>query len=108
MGLGVCWSPHYDTQGLVLLGCAEFGYGIMGFTTKEANGSPAKTENYGFGNVGPMLEVEYSLGKHVHIGAQAGADFILGNYSAHRQDGSRIFETRNWSVHGAFGVGVHF
>jgi len=55
MGLGVCWSPHYDTQGLLLLGCVEFGYGIMGFSTKEANGSLAKTENYGFGNVGPIL-----------------------------------------------------
>lgn len=108
MGLGVCWSPYYDTQGLVMLGCGEFGIGGMGFTTEEANVSPPKTETYGFGNFGPVLEVEYALGKHVHIGAQAGADIIVGYYAAHRQDGSRIFETKLWSVHGTLGVGMHF
>ena len=107
LGLGACWSPHYDTKGLVLLGCGEFSYGQAGFTTQKSDGTRTPTGVVGFGTVGPAIDVEYNLGKRFHVGVQAGADVMI-QATVRRDDGSRIFDTTWWSVHGALGLGMHF
>ncbi len=107
-GLGVCWSPHYDTQGLVLLGCGEFSAGQMGFTTQESNGTRLPTKVFGFGTAGLAIEVEYNLGRRFHLGAQAGVDAFPSIFTAEHSDGSRIFDTNIWSVHAGLGLGMHF
>ena len=107
-GLGVCWSPHYDTQGLVLLGCGEFSAGQMGFTTQESNGTRLLTKVFGFGTAGLAIEVEYNLGPRFHLGAQAGVDAFPSIFTAEHSDGSRIFDTNIWSVHAGLGLGMHF
>ena len=107
-GLGVCWTPHYDTQGLTLLGCGEFSAGQMGLTTQESNGTRLPTKVLFFGTMGLAVEVEYNLGRHFHVGAQAGADAFVGQFTAQRSDGSEIFHTTPWLVHGTLGLGMHF
>ena len=107
LGLGACWSPHYNTRGLVLLGCGEFSYGQAGFTTQDSNGTRLPTGVVGFGSVGPAIEVEYNLGNHFHVGFQAGVDVMI-QATVRRDDGSRIFDTNWWSVHGTLGLGMHF
>ena len=107
-GLGACWTPHYDTQGLMLLACGEFGFFQSGFQTQEADGSRLPVKLYAFGTAGPVLEIDYNLGKHFHLGVKAGADLVAGQFTAQRSDGSRIFETNMWSVHAGLGLGMHF
>ena len=107
-GLGACWTPHYDTQGLMLLACGEFGFFQSGFQTQEADGSLLPVKLFAFGTAGPVLEIEYNLGKHFHLGLNAGADLVAGQFTAQRSDGSRIFDTNEWSVHGTLGLGMHF
>jgi hypothetical protein len=107
-GLGACWAPHYDTQGLTLLDCADLGFVQSGFQTQESNGSRLPVKLFAFGTMGPVLEIEYNLGRHFHLGVKAGADLVVGQFTAQRSDGSRIFDSTPWSVHGTLGLGMHF
>lgn len=108
VGLGACWSPHYDNFGWVLLGCVELGYGMMGLTTRDADGHQNPYEMVGFGTGGPLVELEYNIGRLFHVGMRAGAEALSGPLSARRADGSRILESRMGDVYGAIGVGAHF
>ena len=108
MALGVCWSPLYDTRGLVLLGCFESGLMLIALETKATDGSKIQSKNGGFGTAGPLIDVEYNLGSWLHLGAKFGANAIMGKVSAERADGSEIFHSRSWSLVGALGVGAHF
>jgi hypothetical protein len=108
IGIGACWSPYYDTTGLVLLACADFGYAVMGFTTEEANGTLNSSKTAGFGTGGPLLEAEYNLGTLIHVGAKVGTDVVVGDFAAKRSDGTEVWKINSWSVYGTLGVGVHF
>ena len=108
MALGVCWSPLYDTRGLVLLGCVESGLMLMALETKASDGVKIQSKNGGFGAAGPLVDVEYNLGSWLHLGAKFGANAIMGKVSAERADGSEILHSRSWSVYGDLGVGLHF
>ena len=106
--LGVCLSPHYNTHGLVLLGCLESGVNFMGLKTTAADGSTVQSKTVGYGTAGPLLSAEYNLGAWLHVAAKFGVNAILGQASAERADGSAIFHSRSWSLGGALGVGAHF
>ena len=108
LGLGVCWSPHYDTRGLALFTCADFGYAQMGLTPVAANGTRSPTKAMWFGTGGPLLEVEYNFGAWLHLGAKVGFDVIAGNFTAQRADGTEAWKTRPWSSYGSLGLGLHF
>ncbi len=106
--LGVCLSPHYNTHGLVLLGCLESGVSVIGLKTTAADGTTVQSKSIGYGTVGPLLVAEYNLGSWLHVAAKVGIHDILGEASAERADGSELFHSRSWSLVGALGVGVHF
>ena len=106
--LGVCVSPHYNTHGLVLLGCLESGVNFMGLKTTAADGSIVQSKTVGYGTAGPLLNVEYNLGAWLHVAGKLGINAVLGQASAERADGSEIFHSRVWSMVGALGVGAHF
>ena len=111
--LGVCWSPLYDTRGLVLLGCVESGLTLVGFTTtfdkpSPVDGSTSQFKTGGFGTAGPLIDVEYNLGSWLHLAAKLGVNGVMGKATAERGDGSEIFHSKSWSVYGDFGIGVHF
>ena len=108
VGFGICGSPHYDSRGLVLLGCAELGGGIMGLETKDSSGAKIQTKTAGFGTVGLVVEAEYNLSKAFQLGVKLGVDSFAGQITAERADGSRIFTSSPVSGYGLFGIGGHF
>ena len=108
VGFGICGSPHYDSRGLILLGCLELGGGLMGLETKDRTGAKIQNKTAGFGTVGLVVEAEYSLTRGFYVGAKLGVDSFAGQITAERADGSRIFTSSSVSGYGLFGLGGHF
>ena len=106
--LGVCRSPIYDTRGLVLLLCAEYGAGLMNIRTKDGQGNQIQDKSTVIGFAGLGIESQYNLGSLLHVGLKLGADFMVNSFSAERTNGSRIFESSQVAGYGMLGFGVHF
>ncbi len=111
-GMGLCGSPFYDTGGLVLLFCGEYGGGFMNLVTTGPDGSQIQTKNMGFGEIAFEGEIKYNFGSHFLVEATVGGAGILGNFTAERPDGSAIFGSPSalwhWSAYGLGGIGLHF
>lgn len=107
-GIGLCQSPLYDTRGLVVLFCGEYGGGIMNVRTKAADGAQIQSKDVGFGTMNLGAEAQYNFGSVFHIGAKLGGGFTVGQLTAERADGSRIFGSSIWAAYGLLGAGVHF
>ena len=107
-GIGLCQSPLYDTRRLVLLFCGEYGGGLMKLTTKGLDGSQIQSKSEGFGTVGLGAEIQYNFGSIFQVGAKVGGGFNVGNITAERADGSRIFGPSIWSTYALLGIGIHF
>jgi hypothetical protein len=107
-GIGTCYAPFYDTRGLVLMGCAEFAAGLLGFDTKSvtdgsivSKASPLATTSLG-------IDFAYNIGSVVHVGAKAGTEMVLGTLSAQRNDGSEIFRSSLFTGYALLGAGGQF
>jgi hypothetical protein len=110
-GIGLCGSPHYDTRGLVLLVCGEYGGGFLNLVTKASDGTQLQSKNAGFGTLTLDLQIRYNLGAHFFVEADVGGGGAFGNISAERADGSRIFGGSSpwfWLAHGILGIGLQF
>ena len=107
-GIGLCQSPLYDTRGLVLLFCGEYGGGFMHLRSTGADGRQIQSKDVGFGVVNFGAEAQYNFGSVFHIGAKLGGGFTVGQLTAERADGSRIFGSSIWAAYGLLGAGVHF
>jgi hypothetical protein len=111
-GIGLCQSPHYDTRGLVLLVCAEYGGGFMSMVTKGTDGSQIQSKNEGYAAITLGGDIQYNLGSHFLVGARVGGSVNLGTLSAERADGTRIFGTPTggafFSAYGLLGIGLHW
>jgi hypothetical protein len=107
VGLGVCWSPYYDTAGLMLLACAEAGVAQWGATPIDSNGNKGKTIAIGVGTTGPLVEANYKLGSIIFVGGRIGADLVAGSFTAKRADGSQV-SMASYSAYGSLTLGVHF
>jgi len=107
-GMGLCQSPRYDTRGLILLFCGEYGGGFMNLVTKSADGTQLQSKNAGFGTVSFGAEIQYALGSIFHVGAKVGGGLNVGQLTAERADGSRIFGSSIWSAYALLGIGLHF
>jgi len=107
-GMGLCQSPIYDTRGLVLLFCGEYGGGFMNLVTKRADGAQLQSKNAGFGTVSFGAEAQYNLGSIFQVGAKVGGGFNVGQFTAERADGSRIFGSSTWSAYTLLGIGLHY
>jgi hypothetical protein len=107
-GIGLCQSPRYDTRGLMLLFCGEYGGGLMGLETKGVGGSQIQSKNAGYGTINVGGEIQYSLGSIFHVGAKIGGSLNVGDVTAEREDGSQIFKTSVLSAYGLLGIGLHF
>jgi hypothetical protein len=104
----MCWSPIYDTRGLVALFCAHYGAGFMHIRTKNAEGAEIQNKTSGLGFAGLGIEAQYNLGSLLHIGLKLGGDVMVDSFSAERPDGSRIFESGRFTGYGTLGLGIHF
>jgi hypothetical protein len=107
-GIGLCQSPRYDTRGLMVLFCGEYGGGFLSLDTKGADGGQIQSKNAGYGTVTLGGEIQYSLGSIFHVGAKIGGGLNIGDVTAERADGTRIFKTPVLSAYGLLGIGLHF
>jgi hypothetical protein len=107
-GFQICPTPHYDAAGLVLLLCMEYGVGAMNLRTAGSDGVRIQSKNVGFGMAGLGVEVQYNLGSLFHVGAKVGWNGYLGEWTAERADGNRIFGSSVSSGYVLVGVGFRF
>jgi hypothetical protein len=108
LGASLCFSPHYDTAGWVLLGCAEISAGLLGVRTKDANGATTQDKTQGFGAAGIGTETSYNLGAHFQIGLRVGVEALTSPITAQRPDGSELFHSSPVIASGMLGIGTHF
>ena len=107
-GFDICQAPLYDTRGFTALVCAEFGGGLLKLDTKSLTGATIQTKNAGFGTAAGVIDLRYNLWAGLFVNARVSGGFILGDVTAERADGSRIFEPGRWSASGTLGLGWHF
>ena len=110
-GIGLCQSPHYDSRGLVLLLCGEYGGGFMNLVTKGADGLQIQSKTSGYGSVMFGGEIQYNLGSMFLLVARAGGGFNFGSLTAEDAGGNRIFGSSSgliWSAYGLLGVGLRY
>lgn len=107
-GVDFCQSPHYDSQGFVLLLCGEYGGGYLNLETEELDGTKKHSKNVGFGQVSAVADLAYNLGGGFSLGARIGGSFTFGDITAERADGSLIFSSSRWSAYGMLGAGYRF
>jgi hypothetical protein len=108
LGIGLCWSPFYDTGGFVALLCGEYGGGLINTKVHDTAGKQTQDKTTGFGSASVGLEGAYNFGSFLHIGLKLGFDAPLQGFSAERADGSRIFSSSPILGYGMLGLGVHF
>jgi len=108
LGASLCFSPHYDTGGWVLLGCAEISAGLLGVRTKDASNATTQNKTQGFGAAGLGIESSYNLASHLQIGLRLGLAALTSPISAERPDGSELFRSSPVIASGMLGIGTHF
>jgi hypothetical protein len=106
--INMCLSPHYDSEGLIVLFCFGYGGGFLTLNTSALDGTPIQTKTSGFGQSTVSGELQYYLGAGFHLQAKLGGGYALGQITAERADGSRIFATQMWSGDFMLGVGWRF
>jgi hypothetical protein len=106
--VGACGTPHYDSAGLVLLFCVEYGIGDMWLRTTGADGKEIQSKRAGIGLVDLDAEARYNVGSLFHVGLKAGWDAPLAGWSAERADGSRILGSSANAGYVLLGLGFRF
>ena len=107
-GVSSCATPHYDSAGLILLFCVEYGIGTMWSRTTAPDGTEIQSKRAGIGLVDLDAEARYNVGWLFHVGLKAGWDAPLAGWSAERADGSRIFGSSANSGYLLLGIGFRF
>jgi hypothetical protein len=107
-GVRSCSAFTYDSQGLTLLGCGEFGVGGLGMDTKDLLGVTARDKSTGFGTAGLVLESQYRFGSVFLLDLRLAGRAQLGGLSAERADGSEIFGAQLFGAYAQLGLGLQF
>ena len=107
LGVGLCSSPYYREDGLVLLGCADLAIGLMQLKIREP-GLAERSQTMGFGQLGLSAEASYHFGRHFLLAAKLGIDVPVTRLEADRADGSRIFQSSAVMGSGMLGLGGAF
>ncbi len=109
IGVGLCFSPHYDSAGWVLLGCAEISAGLIGIKETSPFGlTVPRDSTQGFGSLGLSLEASYDLGRHFQIGARVGAQTFTSRITAYHPTGDELFHSSPIIGSAVIGIGTHF
>jgi hypothetical protein len=108
LGADICSPLYYDRTGLAVLFCAELMAGYFGVRTTSVQGVQGPDKIMGFGTAGFGLDLAYNFGRHFHLGLKLGAAVVMGGVLAEASDGSEIFKSSPFSLHGMIGAGGHF
>jgi hypothetical protein len=107
-GVDLCDPLYYDPAGLQLQLCAEIMIGYFGVVTTNQQGVAGPIREAGVGTAGFGLDLAYNMGRHFHLGLEVGAAAVLGPLTALAPDGSQIFRSSLFSLHGLVGAGGQF
>lgn len=91
-----------------MLFCGGYGGGFVQMTTTGPLGTATQTKNSGFGSIMFTGEIQLHLAGPFHLGAQVAGGFKLGQLTAERADGSRIFASSTGLLEGTLGVGFRY
>jgi hypothetical protein len=110
IGVDICSLASYDSEGWVLMLCADVGGGYASLRTRSLPGRPAYSQKKegGFAYAGLAFDMRYNFGSVLHAQLRVGATGQFGSVSAERQDGSRLFETNWFGGYAIAGLGIHF
>jgi hypothetical protein len=108
VGADLCSPFYYDRTGLSVLLCAEFMGGYFGLQTTDPRGVAGPTKLAGYGTGGLGLDLAYNIGRHFNVGVKTGGAVVIGDLTANAPDGSQIFKSSVFSLHGMLGAGGHF
>jgi hypothetical protein len=106
--MGLCWSPTYDTRGLVALLCAEYGLGQLQFKSTALQQNQTHTTTSALQSAGLSFESEYHFGSLLHLALKLGADASLEPATATLPSGSPIFQSSKFLGYGMLGLGFQF
>jgi hypothetical protein len=103
-----CQAPFYDTGGLTLLVCGELGGGVLALKTQGQQGVMIQSKSAGFGTAAAVVDVGYNLLGAGFVSLRVSGGINLGDITAERADGSRIFGPSRWSASATLSVGLRF
>jgi hypothetical protein len=107
--LGLCGSPYYDPDGLVLLICGEYGGGTVQVATRDRDSDFERTIDIGVGKASFSLEGEYDLPSVFHLALRTGVEFIgAGDYRIEDAAQNELFRLGESTFFATAGLGVHF
>lgn len=105
--MGLCFSPHYDSNGWVLYGCAEYG-GSM-FTIDIGSGEDRSTIESGYANVGLDFTAQYNFTSWFNAGLRVGSQVFAGRKEIPLGDGLGQFDLGGPATLSASGsLGINF
>jgi hypothetical protein len=105
--MGSCLTPYYDTRGLALLGCVEYGGNAL--EVRSSNGTESWQQPAGSGLVAVTLEAEYNVNSWVHLALRGGWEGrIQGDHGIEDPDGALLFRLGGNSAFVSAGLGIHF
>jgi hypothetical protein len=106
-GVSSCSALTYDTGGLVMLACGEFGVGAV-HTDTSRPGESSRHKDSGYGTAGLAFDTQYNFGSHLQLGLRVGGQVQLGNIAPERSDHTLLFETPLFGAYAVAGLGFHF
>ncbi|MEP7053464.1 MAG: hypothetical protein ABJB12_24075 [Pseudomonadota bacterium] len=122
IGVGLCFSPHYDSTGWVLLGCGEISVGLMGMKKQQwvaphkyypvgnDSADAFSRSTQGFGALGLSLQASYNVAAHFQIGVLIAAQTLTRKITdTQPADGSaEVFHSSAILGTAVLGAGTHF
>jgi hypothetical protein len=108
VGIDLCQAPVYDSRGPILLVCGELGGGYLNLETKGLDGTMMQSKSAGFGTAAAVVGLQYNFSRHIYVDARVVGGFKLGDVTAERADGSRIFGSSFWFASATLGVGWRY
>jgi len=107
LGIQLCTSPLYDTEGFVLLGCSGFSAGLARLDTTGPTGlERGRTSALASADFG--LEASYNFGRYVHATLRVELNALPAVVRAERPDGTELFRSSVFTGSTLLGLGGHF
>jgi hypothetical protein len=107
--MGMCGTPYYDTEGLVLLGCVEYGGSALGITSTSPDGSKSEVPNAGSGLISVTLDAGYRFGSAFEVALRVGGTSrVDGGRDILDANGDRLFTLGGNFLFTTLGFGLHW
>lgn len=105
--MGLCFSPHYDSSGWVLYGCAEYGGSML--IVDIGSGEDRSTIEGGYANVGLDFTAQYNFTSWLNAGLRVGSQVFGGRKEIPLGDGLGQFDLGGPATLSASGsLGINF